>query len=74
MTVVEQSGGRIRPVAIHGIAPTAEHVERGTYPLVRESFFVTRSSPPPGAARFLHFVTGPAGAGVIRANGAIPVR
>lgn len=74
MTVVEQSQGRIRPVSINGISPSAENVERKTYPLVRESFFVTKSSPSTSVARFLEFVRAPAGAGAIRANGAIPVR
>jgi phosphate transport system substrate-binding protein len=74
MTVVEQSQGRIRSVSINGVSPSAENVERKTYPLVRESFLVTQSSPSPSVARFLEFVRGAAGAEVIRANGAVPVR
>jgi len=74
MTIVEQSQGKIRAVSINGISPSPDNVERKTYPLVRESFFVTRSPPPPTAARFLEFARGPAGDQVIRANGALPVR
>jgi phosphate transport system substrate-binding protein len=74
MTVVEQSQGKIRVVSLNGIAPSAENVERKTYPLVRESFFVVRASPAPAVARFVEFTRSPDGAKLIRANGAIPVR
>lgn len=74
MTVVEQSQGRIRALSMDGTAPTAENVVRKTYPLVRESLFVTRAAPTPAVARFLAFARSPAGAQVIRANGAIPVK
>jgi phosphate transport system substrate-binding protein len=74
MTVVEQSGGKIRALSINGIAPSPENVERAAYPLVRKSFLVTRVTPPPAVARFLRFVRDPAGEKVIRANGAIPPR
>jgi phosphate transport system substrate-binding protein len=74
MTVVEQSQGKIRALSINGIAPSAENVERKAYPLVRESFFVTKAPPPPTVARFLAFTRSPAGDEVIRANGAIPTK
>ncbi len=74
MTVVEQSRGTIRALSFNGIAPSPENVEQGTYPLVRKSFLVTRATPPPAVAQFLQFVRDPAGAKVIRANGAIPLR
>lgn len=74
MTVVEQSQGKIKALSIDGAAPTAENVVRKSYPLVRESFFVTKAAPTPAVARFLEFVRSPAGEQVIRANGAIPVR
>lgn len=74
MTIVEQSQGKIRAVSINGISPSPDRVERKTYALVRESFFVTRSSPPPAVARFLEFARGTAGDKLIRANGAIPAR
>jgi phosphate transport system substrate-binding protein len=74
MTVVEQSQGKIKALSINGTAPTAENVERKAYPLVRESFFVTKAAPTPAVTRFLEFARSPAGAQVIRANGAIPVK
>jgi phosphate transport system substrate-binding protein len=74
MTVVDQSRGSIRALTINGIAPSAENVERRAYPLVRESFFVVRSPPPPTVGRFLEFTRSPAGEQVIRANGAVPAK
>lgn len=74
MTVVEQSQGKIKALAIDATAPSAENVERKTYRLVRESFFVTKAAPTPAVARFLEFTRTPAGEQVIRANGAIPVK
>jgi phosphate transport system substrate-binding protein len=74
MTVVQQSGGRIKAVPLEGIAPTAENVKRSTYTLVRNSFFVTRGSPSPGVTRFIEFTFSSPGAEVIAANGAVPVK
>ena len=74
MTVVEQSGGRIRAAALSGIAPSADNVRRKSYTLVRESFFVTKGSPPSAVARFVEFTRSASGDDVIAANGAVPVK
>jgi phosphate transport system substrate-binding protein len=74
MTVVEQSQGRVRFLTIEGVSPSADNVEGKRYGLVREAFFVTRSSPPPAVGRFLEFARSAEGNEVIRANGAIPVK
>lgn len=73
-TVVEQSQGRIKAVALNGVRPSAENVERKTYVLTRDSFLVTRRTPDPAVSRFVDFVRSPAGAAVIVANGAVPVK
>jgi phosphate transport system substrate-binding protein len=74
MTVVEQSQGQIVPVALNGVAPTAEHVQHKRYPLTRDSFLVTKAQTAPAVAQFLAFIRSPEGERVIRANGAIPVQ
>jgi phosphate transport system substrate-binding protein len=74
MTVVEQSEGRVKPITLGGIAPTAENVQAKRYVLARDSFLVVKTTPSPAAARFLEFVRSPAGAKVISANGAVPVK
>jgi phosphate transport system substrate-binding protein len=74
MTVVEQSQERIRPLSLNGIAPHAENVKNQSYTLTRDSFLVTKATPTPAVARFLDFIRSPAGAKVIAANGAVPVK
>jgi phosphate transport system substrate-binding protein len=73
-TVAEQSRGKIKPLSLNGVAPSAENVERKIYTLTRDSFLVTKASPPPAVSRFVEFIRGSAGAVVIAANGAVPVK
>ena len=51
-----------------------ENVERKTYMLTRDSFLVTTATPLPTVAKFIDFVRSSAGAAVIVANGAVPVK
>jgi phosphate transport system substrate-binding protein len=74
MTVVEQSAGRIKPVALRGVAPTADNVRSGTYVLTRDSFLVMQAKPPAAVSDFLQFVRSEAGQKVIVANGAVPTK
>jgi len=74
MTVVEQSNGRIKPVALHGITPTTANVQNKTYNLARDSFLVTQATPSPAVAKFMAFVRSDAGKKVIAANGAVPAK
>lgn len=74
MTVVEQSHGKIRPLSLNGVIPSAENVERKTYTLTRDSFLVTKALPTPAVSRFVEFIRSPAGTAVIVANGAVPVK
>ena len=73
-TVVEQSRGQIRAVSLNAVSPSAENVGRKTYALTRDSFLVTKAAPAPAVSRFLEFVRSSAGAAVIAANGAVPVK
>lgn len=74
MTVVEQSGGRIKPVSLNGIAPSSENVKSGAYALTRDSFLVTQGTPSAAVSKFLAFVRSPAGEQIISANGAVPAK
>ena len=74
MTVVEQSQGKVRALAINGVAPTPANVERSVYTLVRQSYFVVKSPPSPAVARFVEYARSGAGHAVITANGALPVK
>jgi phosphate transport system substrate-binding protein len=73
-TVVEQSRGQIRAVSLNGVSPSAENVGRKAYTLTRDSFLVTKATPSPAVSRFIEFVRSAAGAAVIVANGAVPVK
>jgi len=48
-------------------------VRSGAYPLMRDSFLVTKATPVPAVARFLEFVRGAEGKRIISANGAVPL-
>lgn len=74
MTVVEQSRGKVKPLSVNGIAPTAENVKSGRYILTRDFLFVVNNAPPAQVTRFLEFVFSPAGDRVILGSGAIPSR
>jgi phosphate transport system substrate-binding protein len=74
MTVVEQSGGKVKALTLNGVAPTAEHVKSGRYFLTRDFLFVIKGEPSPPIKKFLDFVLSPDGDRVILANGAVPLR
>jgi phosphate transport system substrate-binding protein len=74
MTVVEQSGGKVKALTLNGVAPTPEHVKSGRYFLTRDFFFVIKGEPTPSIKKFLDFVLSPDGDRVILANGAVPLR
>jgi len=73
MTVVEQSNGRVKGVALDGITPSAGNVQGKRYLLTRDSFLVVKAPPSAATAKFIEYVRSPAGAKVIAANGAVPV-
>ena len=74
MTVVEQSAGRIRAVALNGIAPTPENVRSRAYKLTRDSLLITKAAPAAPVARFIAFMRTARAEETIAANGAIPVK
>jgi phosphate transport system substrate-binding protein len=74
MTVVEQSGGKVKALTLNGVAPTAEQVKSGRYGLTRDFLFVIKGEPTPPIKKFLDFVRSPDGDRVILANGAVPLR
>jgi phosphate transport system substrate-binding protein len=74
MTVVAQSGGRVKALELNGVAPTTENVRSGRYVLTRDFFFVVKGEPTGSIRKFLDFVQGPDGERIILANGAVPAR
>jgi phosphate transport system substrate-binding protein len=74
MTVVEQSGGKVKALSLDGVQPTAANVKSGRYGLTRDFLFVAKGEPAGPVRNFLDFLHGPEGERVILANGAVPVR
>jgi len=72
--VVEQSGGRLRSINVDGVAPSADNVDQGRYPIVREIYFISWSPPSAAVERFIRFVRGSEGDKLIRINGAVPAK
>jgi phosphate transport system substrate-binding protein len=63
----------IRLVALDGVAPTPENVERGAYPITRPLALITRMSPGEPARAFVEFARSPQVHQVIRKKGFSPV-
>jgi phosphate transport system substrate-binding protein len=74
LTIIDGSHGRIRALALSGMAPTAENLQNGSYAMVRRFFLVTRGAPAGPAAELVAFVRSADGERVIRAHQAVPVR
>ena len=74
MTVVEQSGGKVKALSLNGVQATVENVKSGRYGLTRDFLFVAKGEPVGPTKRFLDFLRGPEGERVILANGAVPMR
>jgi phosphate transport system substrate-binding protein len=70
-TVVEQSQGKIKAIALNGTVPSESNVVAGSYRLTRDAFLVTRNAPSAETKAFIDFVKSADGTAVIRANGAI---
>ena len=74
ITYVETSQGASRSLFLNGVAPTAENVQSGAYPLFRRFFFVSKGEPAGATAQFVAFVKSADGERVIRNTKAIPVK
>ena len=70
-TFVAQSRGKIRALALNGVAASEDNVVAGRYRLTRDSFLVTGNAPSAPVKAFIDFVRAPDGAAVIKANGAL---
>jgi phosphate transport system substrate-binding protein len=64
----------VKALVLDGVAPTADNVASGRYPMVKTLSFVFRAETlPPDARAFVDFVRSPAGKRLIRASGYVPV-
>jgi phosphate transport system substrate-binding protein len=63
----------LNAVMLDGIAPTAENITNGSYPLARGLYLCTFADPIPQADEFIDFVRGPEGQKVAVGMGFIPL-
>lgn len=73
-TVVGQSQGKLKALALNGVEPGEAEIASGRYKLTRDAFLVTRATPAPKVKAFIEFAKSADGAAVIRASGALPVK
>lgn len=55
------------------VAPTADAVTDGTYPIARPLFMITRGQPSGAAADYLAWIMGPQGQAIVRKLGFVPL-
>lgn len=47
---------KVKEVSLNGVAPSNENVKKGTYPLSRPVFFLTKGEPTAGTKKFIDYV------------------
>lgn len=72
MVRVAQSEGKMKAIAINGIAPDLDNLLSGDYQYSRDSFLITAAEPSPQVAEFLVFIRSEQGAEIIVQNNAVP--
>ncbi len=70
-TVVQQSAGVVRALALDGVMPSPTEVQNGRYALLRSSYFITRAQPGSAIDAFLAFVRSEEGRRVLVENGSV---
>jgi phosphate transport system substrate-binding protein len=66
--------GRIRLLAVDGVAPTVENIRNGSYPLVATAYMVTARSRSANVRRVVDFMLSPEGQKLVEETGYVPVR
>ncbi len=56
LNLIRSENRHVKVLPFEGIAPSAENIANGTYPLVMKFYLVTRANPPARIRRFLQFV------------------
>ena len=74
LAAARQSIVALRSLSIGSVAPSAENVLSGRYPLTRPAWMITVASPSSTVARFAAFVASARGAAAITDAGLLPVR
>jgi len=65
---------KVRAVSYDGVHPTNEDVKKGTYPLARPVYFLTKGEPTPLAKAFIEYVLSPEAQDMLEKEGLIPAK
>lgn len=71
---VSKGEGRIKALAVNGVAPTPENAASGRYKIVKEIVVATKGDPQGLARLFVDFAFSPEGRQIVAAAGAVPVK
>ena len=63
----------VKALKVDGVPGSLATVKDGTYPLSRDLFLYTRRDPSESVTSFLQFILGPAGRGIMKSEGFIPI-
>jgi phosphate transport system substrate-binding protein len=66
--------GKVKSLAWDGVVATNADVIKGTYPLSRPIYFLTKGEPAPHVRAFIDYVLSPEGQGLLAAEGLIAVK
>ncbi len=73
LSLIVSERRRLKALAFNGVAPTAEAIADGSYPMTKSFYLVTSPKPSELVRSFLAFVRSPAGQSVLRRTGHLPV-
>ena len=65
---------RVKALSYDGVHPTNENVKKGTYPLARPVYFLTKGEPSPLAKAFIDYVLTPEAQGILEKEGLISAK
>lgn len=72
LAVVIAERRQLRPLQLNGVAPSAEALAQGRYPLQKTLYLVVTPAVSPAVRRFLDFVASPKGRALLRSAGVMP--
>lgn len=74
LTQVTSERRQVRVLSYNGVPPSLKTLSKGTYPLVKPLYLVTKSKPPERVRKFIKFLQSPKGLNLLEQSGNLPVR
>jgi phosphate transport system substrate-binding protein len=73
LSLLRAENRALKPLALNGVSPTLENLERGLYPLDKTYFFVVKAQSGKLARAFINFVATPMGRDILTRTGHLPL-